>query len=439
MRFTRTPGPAVHRAGLRSTLFRTLAPLAHESAQRNVRRLAGRTRPPTRAGENPAWEGEPGFGDATWVIGQDAGTLLKSTPMWLLGTRGRLNPATAYRIEYVTTDARERAITATGAYFHSHSPWRGGARPVIAFAPSTQGVAQHCDPSYTCTVGTNVFLTRPYDAIAAYELPVINLFLAAGCHVVLTDYPRDPDLELQLYCDHPSGARALVDAVRAARHLGLPADAPLGFWGFSQGGGTVGTALERTDYAPDVTPSAAVVGAPPAQLDAVLRHADGTLVTGVIAYATAGLMVTSPEIRDEILAVLTKDGLRTLVDNLTTCAGGSLLASGWRSTASWTRSGMPLGAILDDLPAVDDEFARRRLGQGAPDVPVLLWGSTHDDVIPIGPVRQLQIDWQRQGADVTWRENRFPRVPGRTGLNHFGPYYRTLTDDVGWLLDQLRR
>ncbi|WIM72448.1 hypothetical protein QP028_15890 [Corynebacterium suedekumii] len=90
-------------------------------------------------GENPAWEGEPGFGDATWVIGQDAGTLLKSTPMWLLGTRGRLNPATAYRIEYVTTDARERAITATGAYFHSHSPWRAVPGPSSRSPPRRRG------------------------------------------------------------------------------------------------------------------------------------------------------------------------------------------------------------------------------------------------------------------------------------------------------------
>ena len=48
---------------------------------------------------------------------------------------------TATRMEYVTTDARGHTITATGAYLHSHRPWRGGTRPVVAFAPSTQGVA----------------------------------------------------------------------------------------------------------------------------------------------------------------------------------------------------------------------------------------------------------------------------------------------------------
>lgn len=428
-----------HRAGERSTAFRAIAPLLHETTQAGLRRLVGRTRPIERSEDFPGWGNEPTFGDATWVIGQEAGTLLQSAPMRLLGTRGRLNPATAYRIEYVTTDARDRMITATGAYFHSHTPWRGGRRPIIAFAPSTQGVAKHCDPSYSCTVGANIFRSRPYDVIAAYELPTINMFLAAGCHVVMTDYPRDPDLGLQLYCDHPSGARALADAVRASRQIGLPATAPIGVWGFSQGGGTAASLLEDHDYAPDVRPAAGIVGAPPAQLADVMRHVDGSMVTGVLGYAIGGLLVTSPEVKDEILSILSESGLSALVEILATCTGGSVLATGWRSSAHWTTSAMTFGAIMEEMPAMAKELERRRPGTGTPEVPVLLWGSRHDDVVPIEQVRQLHHDWTSHGADVAWREDLTWKIPGRTGANHFGPYYRNLTRDVGWLLDHLRR
>lgn len=83
------------------------------------------------------------------------------------------------------------------------------------------------------------------------------------------------------------------------------------------------------------------------------------------------------------------------------------------------------------------EFERQQLGHTTPGIPVLLWGSTHDDVIPIQQVRDVRDRWADLGADVTWHESGLPRAPGRTGMNHFGPYFRHLTDHSGWLLDRL--
>ncbi|AJE33230.1 hypothetical protein B842_06905 [Corynebacterium humireducens NBRC 106098 = DSM 45392] len=430
--------PRIHRAGVHAATARAWVPLMGDVGRGVVRRLRGGTRSPTRP-RFADWESEPSFSDATWVIGRPPGTLLASAPMRLMGGSGGINRATAWRIEYVTTDARGRTITATGAYLHSHSPWRGGARPVIAFAPSTQGVAPHCDPSWSMSVGMSVSLRGPVDVVASYELPAVTALLASGAHVVLTDYPRDPDLGWQLYCDHPSGGHALLDAVRAARQLHLPESAPVGCWGFSQGGAAVGWALEYPGYAPDVSPVAAVIGAPPSRLDDVLAHVDGSLVTGVLSYAVAGLLVVSPEIRAEILTALTPEGLDHVTADLATCAVSSVFTSGWRGTHRWTHAGVPLGELLDDLPHVSAEFDARRLGWGTPSVPVLLWGSRHDDVVPVAQVRELRDTWRAAGADVTWYEDRSLRVPGRTGANHFGPYYRHLTRNVGWLLDQLRR
>lgn len=427
-----------HRAGVGATAARAWLPLAHEVGRGVTRRMLGRGGSPQRPSFTQ-WDIEPSFEDATWVIGQSPGTLLASTPMRLLGTSGRTNPATAWRIEYVTTDARDRTITATGAFLRSRRPWYGGPRPVIAFAPSTQGVAKHCDPSFSCSVGMSMTWDGPVDIVASYELPAITMLLATGAHVVLTDYPRDPDFDWQLYCDHPSGGRALVDAVRAARSLGLSPEAPLGMWGFSQGGAAVGMALERPDYAPDVSPRAAVVGAPPSRLNEVLEHLDGSLVSGVLSYAVAGLLVVSPEIRAEILGNLTREGMDHFLADTATCAVSSVFTSGWRSTSRWTRSGVPLGELLDDLPHVAAEFDRRELGSTGPKVPVLLWGSRHDDVVPVQQIRELRDAWRAGGTELTWHEDRTPPLPGRTGANHFGPYYRNLTGNVGWLIEQLRR
>lgn len=423
------------RAGTAKLTARALLPLVHDTVSGGINRLLGRAPMPWRDSTRPDAATSPSFGSASWVAGMTPGTLVRARRMRSVGTRGPLNPAESLRFEYVTTDSSGRLITATGAYFQPHR--RNGT--VIAFVPSTQGVARHCDPSLSCTLGLNAWWTQPRDLVVAYEQPAINYLLASGSAVILIDYPRDPTLGWQLYCDHPSGARALADAVRACRQLGVD-DSSLGLWGFSQGGGAVAKMLEEPEYAPDVTPAAAVVGAPPADLHAVLKHVDGSMVTGVIAYTVAGLMVTSPEIRDEVLGQLNGHGIDELITNATTCTGGSVLSSGWTSTSTWSHDGRTLGEIATDLPSTIAEIHRRQLGAAAPRVPVRLWGSRNDDIIPFSAVEETLRSWRRLGAGdlVDWQERRLPRIPGRTGLNHFAPYFQGLRGDVGWLLEQVR-
>lgn len=354
----------------------------------------------------------------TWLLGGHPGTLLATEPVHAVGLRP---PQSAQRFEYVTRDSLNRTITATGTLLRSGRPG-----PLIGFAPSTQGVARHCDPSYSCTVGATLVGTR--DMIAAYEQPSLLVLLAGGADIVMIDYPRDPETGVQMYCDHLGGAHALEDAVTVARALG--ADGPLGLWGFSQGGGAVGAYLESKAE----QPVAAVVGAPPAELDEVLRHIDGSMITGVIAYTLGGLMALSPAIRDELIGQLTESGLNALVDNLSMCTVGSVKHSGWTRTSAWSKTARPFGELVEELPAVSAEIARRRLGSRDVKVPVRLWATTTDDVIPFGSVEKLHSRW----PSANWHPRRFPRVPGRSGFNHFAPYYRWLRADSRWLLQQLK-
>lgn len=351
-----------------------------------------------------------------WIPEGDPGTVLDTESLPAIGLRGA---QTATRIEYVTRDSRDRPVTASATVFRSGRPG-----PLIGFAPSTQGVARHCNHSYSCTVGMQ--LIGLSDAIAAYEQVAVVTLLDSGADVVVLDYPRDPDMGVQMYCDHPAGANALEDAVTAARHLG--ADGDLGLWGFSQGGGTIGAYLESS--APQ--PVAAVVGAPPVDLGEVLRHVDGSMITGVVAYTLGGLMSTSAEIKEEIVGQLTDDGLDALLDNLTRCTAGAVKRSGWTTTSSWSKSGRPFGELVEEMPAVSAEIDRRRLGTADVRVPVRLWANSSDDIIPFFSIERLHRQW----PSAEWDPRRWPQVPGRFGLNHFAPYYRWLADDARWLLAQ---
>ena len=380
----------------------------------------------------PAQRTGPDFGRATWLMGVTPGSLLEAVQIRPVGASGLLNPSDSWRIEYATSDTQGRILSATGAVFRSRTPWMGkGERPTIAFAPSTQGVARRCDPSYSCTVGIEPRI-KPIDLIAAYEQPVINLFLAAGADVVITDYPRDPGDDVELYCDHVAAARSLADAVRASTNLGV-GTAKLGLWGFSQGGGAAAAWLEEPEYAPDLQLLAAVVAAPPVDMVSMLHHVDGALASVVILYAVAGLMASDDAIAAEIAPHLSPRGVAAIANGARTCALGAVLHRPWSHTRSWTRTGVSMASLLDDLPLTSSHLDATRLGTKRPlGIPIRLWSSPYDDLVPHSDVSALAESW---GVEFLSRTAK--RIRGRTGTNHFGPYFLYAATDVGWLLDRL--
>lgn len=375
----------------------------------------------------------PNFGGSERVIGMRPGTVTEVGALSFLGS-GK-NPRSAKRFEYVTTDSHGRLLTATGAVIRATHPWAdSGPRPVIGFAPSTQGVAQHCDPSHSSAIGFKMFFQKPFDAIMAYELPVMLAFLRQGCDVVFIDYPRDPDAEIQYYVDHIAAGQALYDALRAAQTLGIKTDQPLGLWGFSQGAGAIAWCVEN----PQLGARAAVVGAPPSTLEDVMEHVDGTMVVGTLAYSVAGLMVETPELWEQLWPLFNDHGREQILANITTCAGGTVAASGWEHTRDWTVDGRSFPEIVAALPDVRAALRRQELGHHPPGMPVRLWGSRFDDVIPVGQVRLLRDRWQKLGGEVSYTESQLPPLPGRTALNHFLPYYFTVPQQIEWLLDRLK-
>ncbi|MEZ2121352.1 MULTISPECIES: lipase family protein [unclassified Corynebacterium] len=428
--FSHIRSPHLHTVA--SVLLRTVIPVTMDVARSQILRWLSSDRTVIRYPERKRPQCS--------VTDMEPGTVLSSEPVDVLGAGGGLNPAVATAFCYTTRNSSGRVIPATGVLLRSRrmASRHTGPRPLIAFAPSTQGVARHCDPSASCTVGLNLFLRPPFDCIIAYELPVLLALVASGFHVVFIDYPRDEATGVQYYGDNIAGGHALADAVRAAVALGVSPRAPLGLWGFSQGGGTVGWLVENPGYAPDVVPRAAVIGAPPSDLCAVLRHVDGGLITGALAYAVAGLMVSSEDLRRTLWPLFNKHGRAQIRANTATCAGGSIITSAWSSTRRWTSSGRSLAELAEILPSVRSALRRQMLGGGVPSCPVLLWGSANDDVIPVGQVRDVGRKWAASGGEVVYRESMMPRIPGHGALNHFLPYYLRLPRNIAWLTAALR-
>ena len=175
------------------------------------------------------------------------GDLIRTEPSRLvLEPSGQLGAfvATGIRIMYRSTDARGNPNAVTGTYFEPDNPWPGnGPRPLIAYAPGTQGQGDQCAPSRMFNQG--IHFSSGLDIMFNYEELFVATMVARGFAVVVTDYEGLGTPGVHTYVNRVAEGQALADAARAAMRLpgtSLDPHGPVAFWGYSQGGGAAASA-----------------------------------------------------------------------------------------------------------------------------------------------------------------------------------------------------
>ncbi|MFG2521500.1 alpha/beta fold hydrolase [Streptomyces sp. NPDC048527] len=348
----------------------------------------------------------------------DNGDVLSSEPsvFYLDPLKAIKVKATAHRIMYRTTDRTGKAIAVTGTVLTPEASPHG-QRPIVAFAPGTQGLADKCAPSRQLAEGTE------------YEALPIKKLLDQGYAVVVTDYQGLGTPGIHTYMDREAQGRAVLDSVRAAQRLvsvDLPDAGPVALYGYSQGGGATASAAELAPaYAPELKIKGAVVGAPPADMNKVADSMDGSAYGAFFNYALSGL-ATSYGI--DIAPYLTAHGKRVtndLRDNL--CTTQALAKYPFLNSRFLTVDGRPLTERLKRAPW-DTIVAEQQLGKRKPVTPVLLSHSSLDDVVPQQIGKNLAADWCRLGATVRFAGN---HVPG-----HIAATAATSAEGVPWLADR---
>ena len=333
-------------------------------------------------------------------------------------------PATARRLIYQTVNVDGRPVATSGAFYDSTAPWSGpGPRPTIVVGPGTQGQGDACAPSRNIESGFGVN-PQTNSLVPSYEEGFALMLAAQGFRVMVVDYIGLGTPGVHTYSDRVEQAHAMLDGARAARTL--TGDAPVVFWGHSQGGGASAAAAELApEYAPDVDVRAAYASAPPADLLAVLDHIDGSTLTGAIGFAINGMVERYPAVREVVDRNVSDAGRAALADVAGLCTLDLRSAYGGHTTNEWTVSGRRLGQIIREEPEAMDVLDHQRIGNRAPAVPVMLAGGVHDDIIPLGQVEQLGRDWCGQGTPVHFRYETTPPVAGVThaaaAVTNFAP------------------
>ena len=331
----------------------------------------------TPASPGAAQGGAPRPGDLVSA----AGLSLRSYP----GTQ-------AWRITYRSTTSTGAPDTVSGAVIAPASAT--AATPIIGYAPGTLGLGDQCAQSGNLDIDTA--------GSKAGERVFIQRYTSLGYAVAITDYEGLGTPGPHPYMAGRSEGRALLDVVRAAARLPgsrLSPAAPVAVVGYSQGGLAAGWAAELAPtYAPELRLTGAAVGAPPADGYANVRYLDGTRYAGLVLAAVYGWDAAYPEL--DLERSLNAAGRTAFADLADDCVL-DLIPPGpkW---AGRRLSEYTTGNVLD-RPDWRARMAEESLGHGTPTVPVLLYGSPTDDIVPFATVAALSDTWRRRGADVTFQ------------------------------------
>jgi hypothetical protein len=221
------------------------------------------------------WWAQPGAPSAFYdppaeLPAGDPGTIIRSEAI-----DGLPAGQAAQRILYKSTDPSGTPIAVSGVVVTPTSAAPAGGWPVIAWAHGTTGVDRRCAPSID------------YADAGLVRVPEVPELLAAGTAIVFTDYPGLGTPGPHPYLVGESEGRAVIDSIRAARHLlGDGASDTAAIYGHSQGGHAAVWADQiSATYAPELHIAGVAAMAPPTDLGALLtdddKEVDGIVLTGL--------------------------------------------------------------------------------------------------------------------------------------------------------------
>lgn len=300
--------------------------------------------------------------------------------------------ATSWQVLYLSENVHGTPIAVSGMVIVPTKAWKGaGERPLVSYAVGTRGLGDACAPSYT--------LTRGLD----YEALMVTGALSRGWAVALTDMEGLGTPGPHTYEVGRSQGKAVLNMARAAQRLpgaGL-AGAPVGLWGYSQGGTSAAWAAQLAgSYAPELDIKGAFAGGVPADLRAVAANLDGSLFVALMFMASAGYDAAYPQL--DLEDYLNDRGRELLRDAQDVCllsfdGASTLIDTAFRRISDYTTSN-PL-----DTPQWQAALDANKLGGTAPSVPVLQTQAVFDQIVPFEQAAALHKAWCAKGANVTWK------------------------------------
>jgi hypothetical protein len=283
---------------------------------------------------------------------------------------------------YLSTSLSQQPIAVSGTIIVSNLP-HSGARPLLTYAVGTHGMGDQCAPSKGLAAGTD------------FEGPFLKLAVDRGWAVAVTDYAGLGTPGTHPYVVREVAGRAVLDIARAASRIpgsGVSATALVGIMGYSEGGNGAAAAAEiAPGYAAELQIVGAAAGGVPADLARVAQNLDGGPFFGYLAFAALGLDAVYPELQ---LASYLNDTGRAVFAQANADCNAERYA--FLSLEDLTTTN-PL-----DTQAWPRRIEENHLGREAPAVPMHLYHSVLDEIIPFDVGWNLRSDYCKLGVVVNF-------------------------------------
>ncbi|MGL4306272.1 MAG: lipase family protein [Mycobacteriaceae bacterium] len=342
----------------------------------------------------------------------DAGDLIHIEPSFaaiIPGTGVNID-AEVVKVLYQSNTALGTPVAVTGTILTPTRPWPGpGKRPLISFAPGTQGNGDQCAPSSLMKYAQE------------WEYSQILPLLTVGYSVAVTDYEG-----LGLPGDHPylnreAAGHNVLDLARAALKLVDTNDreqTPIGLWGYSEGGHASASAAElAASYAPELNIVGSYVGAPPSSLADLAISGDGSILSSGIGWVINGFIAAYPELEDQFLAIFNEAGLTVIEKSKTMCIYDAPFLNSLGLSSSYTKDGRLISTHLSEAPW-KSVVMKQQLGTVGPDKPTFVAVNAGDDITLASGVDNMVRNWCSLGSEVIYHRYPLPSILPKTAIGH---------------------
>ncbi|MVU82979.1 triacylglycerol lipase [Nocardia sp. ET3-3] len=301
----------------------------------------------------------------------------------------------AWQVSYRSNNSRDEAIPAVATLIKP----RGTAptpRKLLSVQIAEDSTAGYCSPSYALQqFSASAFVGQ---IVAPAEFLFAQAALQKGDAVVIPDH-QGPN---SAYAAGPLGGRITLDGIRAATSfapLGVGAGAPVAMYGYSGGSmPTMHAAELRKTYAPELNIVGAASGGTGADLGNALLMANNQATSGLVLGAVLGLAREYPDFNALLDQKLNPLGQLLRAVKAPFCVQYQSELLPFLNITGLINSPDPL-----QEPAIKAMLDDTRLGKSLPDMPVFMWHSKWDEILPLGSANQLVNTYcQDPKAQVTY-------------------------------------
>ncbi|KAM3446346.1 hypothetical protein MY3296_009767 [Beauveria thailandica] len=306
-------------------------------------------------------------------------------------------PIEAHQLLYRTTAIDGSPIATVTTIF---KPLFAKRDRFVAFNTAYDSSASICNPSYQYRLGA-----PQTDVISSAEFIVIQAYLLSGYTVASSDY-EGPDAA---FSPGRLSGMGVLDGIRAVVNygpkIGLDKNPMVVNTGYSGGAIASGWAASlHPTYAPEINLKGVLAGGTPANLSEVLLYVDGTVFAGFLPGALAGQLMPSAygaRLKPLFDKILAPGGKEALALGTSQCAPVNLIAFAGKSVFDPNFQTLGKDVLYDkDFAWVFDHNTMGLHKNETPTVPVMLYHSPDDEIIPFSGADSLRKRWCDYGANV---------------------------------------